>query len=139
MCFIIQGPAKQATEKILCFKVMRITRDCINSLFHPKDGGYKLGEFIYGKGYAHGHPSRLVRRLNKQVSLNDEVVHSYSSIVVARSLRDACQFTLAGDYVVVQCIIPKGAWYWKNSEGEYASFELKLSEFDLSFTFNRKW
>ena len=140
MCFIVDCPAKQAEKDILCFKVMSIdNKGRLNSLHYPSPKGYNLEDSIYGSGFYHGHPRRFAKHLSKQVDLNGEVVHSYRSLITARNLRNACDFSLFGTYIVVQCIIPKGTWYWENQDGEYASFELRLSEFDLCVTFSHKW
>lgn len=137
MCLDLYGDntLKVAEEDIICYKFLkRVSKNNFTSPYqHFK---YDLGveysaEFtVFDKEHltvtydSSGKPSSTFE-LNYQV---EEGLHSAKKLDEIREYVDLFNFTYTGDYVIVECIIPKGAsyyeGYWYGKDGYYASNKL---------------
>lgn len=115
MCFykkLKHEPHSIAEKDIECYKVVRKVSDThYKSLYFNFDYYVTVGFGVVAD----------LQDLDERNCLKDGVFHSY--FLVSEALSE-CICAGGSDCVVVKCIIPKGAAYWKNQHGECASTDI---------------
>lgn len=121
MCFVIDDldhiDGQVAEEDITCYKVMRKSMD---------NGVCVYKSIFYGTKWV---PLNSIirptypRQLEKHVrQLSGSAVHAYQALTPG-----IMEFSIMGGVPVIKCIIPKGARYWINNNGnEIAATKIKL-------------
>jgi len=112
MCFykkLRHEPHSIAEKDIECYKVVRKVSDThYKSLYFNFDYYVTVGFGVVAD----------LQDLDERNCLKDGVFHSYFSF------HEALRELIYNGGVVVKCIIPKGAAYWKNQYGECASTDI---------------
>jgi hypothetical protein len=121
MCFRRISDYKKAETDIICYKVMKLDdKNRLHSLIWRNYKSYRLGSKIKAHKKLSWFRKRNVKLINTLSELNGEVVHSFTTANVNVS---ACDNPI----VAVECVIPKGEYYWENKDDvEYASLSLKI-------------
>ena len=120
MCFCRISDYKKAKTDIICYKVMELDdKNRLHSFIWCRHKSYRLGSKMKAAKKLSWFRKRNVRLINTLSKLNGEVVHSLTTTKMGIST--------SSPSVIVECIIPKGEYYWENGrDEEYASLSLKI-------------
>lgn len=125
MCFINTSQnLKKADKDIRCYKIMEFDGEkYLKSLIWRKNERYQIGDKIKASKRLSCFRAKNVKLIDRLIELNGEVVHSFTD------LQHAVYESFGMDCTIVECIIPKGEYYWVNHvDKEYASVSLKISK-----------
>lgn len=124
MCFRRVLCHKKADKDIVCYKVMVFDGvNRLSSLLCRTHKSYRPGDKIKAYEKLSLLKSKNVNLIDHKRFLKGEVVHSF------KDLKTTMQSVWGSGVAVVECIIPKGEYYWENSaDCEYASLSLKISK-----------
>lgn len=128
MCLVINHlEPKIADKDIICYKLVERTK--IKGVYKSEFRGF---EYIIGQLYTNHfdikfsyffikHTSRVHQRIN---SIEEGMFHSYES-------NSYPTLNTSSYYVLLKCIIPKGAYYFEGYFGNYPSYassQIKILE-----------
>lgn len=125
MCLIVQGSRIPliAQKDITCYKVLDVfegSKRTFYPMYQSNGFRYRLGQRNY---YAKGGYGNLKRLKKLKVVLGEvyEGLHSYQTLEKAQYQAKTCY-----NVIIMKFVIPKGTEYFKGSDEDYVSLQLRL-------------